>query len=66
MAFLEEKFQDGFAAEDEVSQMSDEQLLTTWKALGENPWPKDDMKTQTLSMDDWAEIVYSEKTKRGL
>ena len=49
-----------------VSKMSDEQLIYTWKSLGEQSWDGYDMYNETVSMDEWGMIIYSEMDSRGL
>ena len=46
--------------------MSNEDILTTWSALWfidiDDPAPYD----KKVSMKDWLDIIYSEKSKRGI
>ena len=47
-----------------VRDMSDQELLRVWNGLQEyDPYEE---YNDALSMDDWARIVYSEKSRRGL
>ena len=49
-----------------VNKMSDEQLIYTWKSLGEQLWDSYDMYDETITMDEWATIIYSEMDSRKL
>ena len=51
---------------DWVSAMSDEQVLEIWVALGKVECSPDDPYRGVFTMQDWTELVYSEKSKRGL
>ena len=51
-------------AEEKVKDMCSEELNTIWECLKEyNPEDMYDLKT---TMEEWAEIVYSEISKRGV
>lgn len=49
-----------------LGSMSDDDILVTWEALGkgipEGFWDPE----HGITMDDWTEAVYSEKSIRGL
>ena len=49
-----------------LGSMSDDDILVTWEALGkgipEGFWDAE----HGITMDDWAGVVYSEKSARGL
>ncbi|MBI3046536.1 MAG: hypothetical protein HYY86_03325 [Candidatus Harrisonbacteria bacterium] len=49
-----------------LASMSNDDILVTWEALQggipEGFWAQEN----GISMDDWAEAVYSEKSERGL
>ncbi len=51
-----------------LQAMSNEELSSVWDALGQITWNNDEMydKGAGITMNEWAEDVYSEMCIRGL
>jgi len=51
---------------EKLNAMSDDDLRTVWRSLANSYWRSDEMFTDTISMNDWAQNVYAEMCRRNL
>lgn len=51
---------------EKVQNMSNTNLQIVWNALCTQRWGSSDMHSAGISMDDWANLIYSEMNHRGL
>jgi len=49
---------------DKAAAMTDVEIMMVWRAL-RNYDPREEY-SEGVSMDDWANIIYGERSKRGL
>lgn len=51
-----------------VRQMDNARVRFTWDALGRHSWGSEDYydRAANVSMDDWAQMIYGEMSRRGL